>query len=422
MSLFLWVVVSAALSGFFALTSYTLRAFRRLPLDEAFEGERGKQRYQELERHLMAYRLAMSFGRSLANLSLTLAMLCLLNAPVRSWGRMVGAVAGAAGIVAILGVAIPHAWSAYAGEKVLAATFPVVRVLRWVLQPAAFLMGLFDVPVRRLAGATERDGEAGGNAKQEILQAASEGQAEGAVDAEEVQMIESVMEFGDTQADEIMTPRTEVFALPTDTSWETATAQVVEAGHTRVPLYEGDLDNIAGILYAKDLLRHLGQPNPPPLRQIMRQPLFVPETKRLDDLLRDFKARKFHLAVVLDEYGGTAGIVTIEDVVEEIVGDIADEYDQAEPVLMHRIDEDRAEVDGRMHIDDLNDAMEITVPEDEDYDTVAGFVFSELGHIPDVNEKLAAYGAQFTVLAADERKITRLLVERIRPGEAGAGP
>ncbi|MBL7221708.1 MAG: CBS domain-containing protein, partial [Phycisphaerae bacterium] len=138
---------------------------------------------------------------------------------------------------------------------------------------------------------------------------------------------------------------------------------------------------------------------------------FVPETKALDDLLKEFKARKVHIAVVLDEYGGTAGIVTIEDVIEEIVGEITDEYDQSEPVLMQRIDERTIEADGRMYIDDLNDALDLEIPEDAGYDTVAGLVFSELGYIPRVDETLRAYGADFAVLAADERKITRLRVK-----------
>jgi len=150
---------------------------------------------------------------------------------------------------------------------------------------------------------------------------------------------------------------------------------------------------------------------------VMRGPYFVPETKPLDDLLREFKARKVHLAVALDEYGGTAGLVSIEDVLEEIVGDIADEYDQAEPALMRRLDERSAEVDGRMYVDDLNDALGLHLPEDEDYDTVAGLVFSEIGYVPTIDEAIETHGVKFTILAADERKITRLRVDVLAPAE-----
>jgi CBS domain containing-hemolysin-like protein len=324
----------------------------------------------------------------------------------------------AAAIVAVFGVAIPHAWAAHAGDKVVTATFGVLRALRYALYPISAVMEAFDTPIRRLAGAQDRRDENGNAAKQEILQAATNGQAEGAVDADEVEMIESVIEFGDRVASEIMTPRTEIFSLPADTPWQLAVEKIVEAGHTRVPIYEGDIDNIIGVLYAKDMLRYIAEPNPPPLRQIMRKCYFVPETKPLDDLLKEFKARKVHLAVVLDEYGGTAGLVTIEDVIEEIVGEISDEYDRAPPALMKRLAKRSAEVDGRMHIDDLNDAMKLNIPEDEDYDTVAGLVFYELGYIPKEGDTLEAYGARFTVLAADERRITRLKVDVLETKDA----
>ena len=412
---FLWVVVaSAALSGFFALISYALHAFRRLQLEEAFKGDRAEKRLAWLEDNVTALRLTASLFRALANLVLVVALIGLVDSSV------VGA-ATAAAIIAIFGVAIPHAWAAYAGEKALAVVYVVLVACRYLLYPVTAVMQAFDLPIRRLTGLSDQEANNSDSAKQEILQAASEGRAEGAVDAEEVDMIESVIEFGQTHAGQIMTPRTDVFAMPVETLWDQGCIKVVEAGHTRVPVYQDSLDNIIGILYAKDLLGHIGSDQPPSLRGIMRKPYFVPETMVLNDLLREFKARKVHMAVVLDEYGGTAGIVTIEDVLEEIVGEISDEYDRAEPALVKRIDRKAAEVDGRLHIDDLNDTFGLDIPEDEDYDTVAGFIFSELGFIPAADETLEAGGARFTVLAADERKITKLRVELIedvrrRPG------
>jgi CBS domain containing-hemolysin-like protein len=311
----------------------------------------------------------------------------------------------------VFGLAIPHAWARYAGAKVIDVTFAPMMALRYLLAPAVAAIQAFDVPIRRLAGVSEDAEDEVEAAKQEIMQAATDGAAEGNVASEEVEMIASVIELSDSQAGEIMTPRTDLFALPAQTNWQEACQKIVAAGHTRVPIYEGDLDNIIGILYAKDLLGFVGGPVPTELRAVVRKPFFVPETKPLDDLLREFRVRKVHMAVVLDEYGGTAGVVTIEDVLEEIVGEIADEYDLSEPALMRRIDETTAEVDGRMYIDDLNEAMDLEIPEDKDYSTVAGMVFSELGYIPKVGEVLVAFGARFTVLAADERKITRLKVE-----------
>jgi putative hemolysin len=401
-----WVVLlCTGLSGFFALTGYSLRAFRRSRLEEVLEDHPGKARLEVLDRHLWAMRLNASLCRTISNVALVIAVGVLLD------GRLVATAAVSIGLIALFGIAIPHAWAAYADEQVLAATLPVLLVLRRVMSPVIWLMQRFDLPIRRLTGIADRDANNGDSAKQEILQAASDGQAEGAVDADEVEMIESVMEFGDTHAAEIMTPRTDIFALGAETPWTEAVQRIVEAGHTRVPVFTDDIDNIIGVLYAKDMLRLVGAGESVAIGDLVRKPFFVPETKALDDLLQEFKARKVHIAVVLDEYGGTAGIVTIEDVIEEIVGEIADEYDQSEADLMQRIDERTIEADGRMYIDDLNDALDLEIPEDAGYDTVAGLVFSELGYIPQVDETLRAYGADFSVLAADERKITRLRVK-----------
>ena len=407
----IWVVLTAtALSGFFALASCALRAFRRIPLEEAFSGPTGKRRLQVLADHLRALRLTMAFCRAVANLVLVVSFVYLFAAPAGGFGRAMGAMGSAAAVIAIFGIAIPQAWASYAGERVLSRTFGVLMAVRYVLYPLTALMGAFDLPVRRLSGVAE-DEDNVEHAKQEILQVASEGHAEGAVDDEEIQMIESVMELGQTRTAEIMTPRTDIFALAIDTPWHQACEQIIQAGHTRVPVYQGDIDNIIGVLYAKDLLARAVAGQSQDLRETSRKPFFVPETKPLDDLLREFKTRKVHLAVALDEYGGTAGIVTIEDVLEEIVGDISDEYDQAEPVLLVRMSKTTIEADGRLHIDDLNDALALRVPEDEDYDTVAGLIFTELGYIPAAGETLNAHGARFTVLDANERKLTRLRVE-----------
>ena len=404
-----WVVVAtAALSCFFSLAGSALRGFRRVQLEEAFAGANRQQRLDLLARHLQPLQLTVSFTRVLSNLVLVVAMLSLFGS-YGSFAGTLGAILTAGAILAVFGVAIPQAWAAHAGERVLAATLGVLLVVRYALAPVTAVMAWFDLPIRRLSGVVEEEDENGDAAKQEILQAASEGQAEGAVDADELHMIESVMEFSETQAGEIMTPRTDIFALPIDTPFTAAVEKIVSAGHTRVPVYDGDLDNIIGVLYAKDLLKQ--DPASATVRSMLRKAYFVPETKPLDDLLKQFKARKVHLAIVLDEYGGTAGLVTVEDVVEEILGDIADEYDRTASAPMQRIDERTVEVDGRFYIDELNDALDLELPEDEDYDTVAGFVFSELGYIPTVGEEFESHDARFTVLAADERKITRLKVE-----------
>ena len=420
MTSLLWAVPAlTALCCFFSLVGISLRSFRRAELERALGGPAGRERLERLEAKLSSLRLAASLCRAACNLALVAVLLAVANGSGGGWGRGVLAVAAALTIIAIFGLAIPQAWAAYAGENVIAAVYPILLTIGYVLRPATAVMELFDVPIRRLSGVMPEETLNGDSAKQEILHAAEEGRAEGAVKAEEAHMIESVIEFGETHAGEIMTPRTDIFALPIDTSPEAACEKISRAGHSRVPIYDRDIDNIVGILYAKDLLEQVRRSSPSDLREIMRKCYFVPESKVLDSLLREFKGRKVHIAVVLDEYGGTAGLVTIEDVVEEIVGDISDEYDQSEPAQILAVDESTVEADGRVYIDDLNDALEIEIPEDEDYDTVAGFVFSELGYIPGVGETLESQGVKFTILAADERKITHLRVERTQEAPEG---
>lgn len=412
MNEFGWVVVGASvLSGFFSLTGYALRAMRRTQLEEAF-GQQGAARLKTLERHVSELRLTTAFCRTLCNLMIVLGLAALLGG-AGDWRGVLEALAAALAIIAVFGIAIPHAWAQHGGERVLAASLGVLMLCRYLFWPVVAFMRAFETPVRRLAGVGD-DEPPEQIARQEIIQAATEAQAEGSVGAEEAQMIASVMQFGDTQVGQVMIPRTEVFAIEADTPWQQACQRVVAGGHSRVPVYQDDLDNVVGVLYAKDLLGFI-ESDPPPISRIMRKPYFVPQTKLLSDLLREFRTRKVHIAVVLDEFGGTAGVVTIEDVLEEIVGEISDEYDRGEPALLHRLDQDTAQVDGRLAVDELNEAMGLNVPEQADYTTVAGMVFSELGYVPRPGETLDAFGARFTVLAANERKITQIKVERLPP-------
>jgi CBS domain containing-hemolysin-like protein len=404
------VVIAAILSGFFALNSFALRCLSRARIEALFTGSRGRSRLEWLERNRRSLQLTLSLCRSVANLAVVAGLVVWAAGPE----AMVLPILLAGAIVAVLGVAIPHAWASYAGERVLHFCLPLLVGLRYVLWAVIALLQAFDVPIRRLAGHTDEPEENGETAKQEIIQAATEGRAEGAVDDEEVEMIESVMELRETHAVEIMTPRTDIFALPASTEWTIAAEQIFEAGHTRVPVYTGNLDHVVGILYAKDLLQQVGQDQPPKsLAAISRKPFFIPESKLLDDLLREFKARKVHMALVLDEYGGTAGLVTIEDTLEEIVGDISDEYDLDEEQQIRVISERTAEIDGRLHVDELNDELGLELPEDEDYDTAAGFVIAQLGYIPHTGESFVEDGVEFVVLDADERKISRLRVRRL---------
>ena len=181
--------------------------------------------------------------------------------------------------------------------------------------------------------------------------------------------------------------------------------------------YEENIDNIVGLVYAKDLLAQIGKdPAQFCLRDQIREAYFVPESKSLRSLLHEFQNQKLHIAVVLDEYGGTAGIVTLEDILEELVGEIADEYEETPPESIKELDEHTIEVDARTYVDDLNDEYELNLPEDEDYDTVGGFVFSRLGYVPKTGERFDYQNLQFTIASAEPRRINRITIRK-RPEE-----
>jgi CBS domain containing-hemolysin-like protein len=181
-----------------------------------------------------------------------------------------------------------------------------------------------------------------------------------------------------------------------------------------VPVYEDNIDKVIGLVYAKDLLTQIGKDSAEfKLRDKIRQAYFVPETKQLRVLLHEFQNRKLHIAVVLDEYGGTAGIVTIEDILEELVGEITDEYEETPAEPVKKIDEDTIEADARTYIDDLNDEFELNLPEDEDYDTVGGFVFSRLGYIPKTDESFDYENLKFTIASAEARRIRRIKIRKV---------
>jgi CBS domain containing-hemolysin-like protein len=215
-----------------------------------------------------------------------------------------------------------------------------------------------------------------------------------------------------------MTPRTDIHMVQINTPWDEVVESVIESGHTRVPVYDKSRDDIVGILYSKDLLPELAKPPDEPRRplpELLRKPLFVPETKPVDDLLKLFQKSRTHIAVVLDEFGGVSGLVTIEDVLEEIVGEIDDEYDQQAEAAIRKIDDDTCEALGRTHIHEINELMGFDLPENADFDTIGGFVFAEFGRVPSPGETITWQDSvRVTVLEASRRRVNRVRLERIR--------
>jgi CBS domain containing-hemolysin-like protein len=211
-----------------------------------------------------------------------------------------------------------------------------------------------------------------------------------------------------------MTPRTDMVSIPASLSWEEMLGQVIDAGHTRIPVYGRNRDDILGILHTKDLLPELSRgpcQRTEHWTKLLRQPVFVPETKPIDALLQELQNSRNHMVVVLDEYGGVSGLVTMEDVLEEIVGEIVDEYDPAHVEGVRELGPGACEAMGRVHIDEINERLGLGLPEDADYDTIGGFVFNELGHVPTAGEDLVWHNVRITVLDATRRRIERVRIE-----------
>ncbi len=266
--------------------------------------------------------------------------------------------------------------------------------------------------IRRLWGLFRRlrNGSSSERFEEEIQDLIDQGAEKGVISPGEGEMIQSIFELGDTVAREIMVPRTSIVAVAVETPLGQLIDIVLKNGHSRLPIFQKDIDHIIGVLHAKDILSYWGHGSEEPLpKEIVRPPIFVPETKKIVDLLAEVRAKKSHMAIILDEYGGTAGLVTLEDIIEEIIGDIRDEYDVEEEQIT-RIDQNTVLVDARLNIEDLEELLGVDLPEG-DYETVGGFITDLTGRVPEENEVLEFKDLTLTIRSADERKINQVEIK-----------
>jgi CBS domain containing-hemolysin-like protein len=320
-----------------------------------------------------------------------LVLALLVNTPTL-WQRLVTVVA-VLFVLLIIGEALP---------KLVATTYPdrtalvlarPIRYLSVLVSPITALVSLIAAPFARLLGSKPGTPLV---TEEELKLLVNVGEEEGLIEREEREMIEGILIFGDTLVREVMVPRIDISGLEADSTVSEALNFALEQGHSRIPVYEETIDRVVGILYVRELMPLLRDRRMDvPLRDLLRPVYFVPETMKVDDLLRNLKSRKVHLAIVVDEYGGTAGLVTIEDLLEEIVGEIQDEYDVEEP-LVQQIGADTWIVDARVSLDDLNAETGLTL-ETEEGDSVGGLVYEKLGTIPTVGDSVTVGDVTITV-------------------------
>jgi putative hemolysin len=321
----------------------------------------------------------------------------------------------------VFGELVPKSLALAHRERFAIALAGPVDVLGRVLGPiVALLTGTTRVITSWFGVQTQAEASI---STEELMLIVERGGEQGVLEAEEEQMIHAVIELGDRRVHEVMVPRIAIVALPVETTIDAAIDTIVGEGHSRIPVFEETVDEVVGILYAKDLLPFLkdGSEPRPNLRTLLRTPVFVPESMTIDDLLHELQRRKVHLAIVLDEYGGTAGLVTIEDLLEEIVGEIQDEYDVEEP-LVEKLSEDEARIDGRASIDDLAETfdLELELEDEDEYDTVGGLIFHRIGGVPNAGDHVRVNGLVLTVESTDGRRVGKVLATRQRRPEEGA--
>ncbi|MDD3067543.1 MAG: hemolysin family protein [Acholeplasmataceae bacterium] len=312
----------------------------------------------------------------------------------------------------VFGHLIPKRLANKYPSRVLYQTIGFVSFFIQLFRPLYWVNNYLSIVFGRLFGLHPNEGDRKVT-EEEIMTIVEASSKTGDIDEEESEMIQNIFEFGDTTVDEVMTHRTEVSAISVKSTKKQVIDYIRTEQFTRFPVYDGDIDHIIGTMHVKDLLRYIDNPEEKfSVKSLLRPPYFVPDSKRTSELFREMQKQKNHIAIVLDEYGGTAGIVTIEDLIEEIVGNIFDEYDDEEEEIQI-VDHQTFEVDGLSNISDVEDIIDAGLPVD-DYDTVSGFILGQLGRFPEENEEVVIVyeGFKFEVLSIEDKVISRVRITK----------
>jgi putative hemolysin len=418
------ILLLILINGFFVGAEIAFVSVRRTRLDELAEaGDRRAKRAQVLMRDpgrfLAVIQVAITFLGALASAVAAVSIVTVVAEPLRG----IALIADQADTIAllfvtfivsvvsiVLGELIPKGLALANPDRIaLTVSGPITLFAKIVSPLVAVLVALTKLISKPFGIDPTRTPEL---SAAEIRLIVEQGSQQGVLEAEEEQMISAVMSLSDSKLHEVMVPRIDIVAIDQEASFDDAVTLVLTEGHSRTPLYKESVDHIVGILYAKDLLRIIAAGGPRPrLRDIMRPALFVPESQAVDDLLNELQRRRVHMAIVLDEYGGTAGLVTIEDLLEEIVGEIQDEFDEEEPMKVI-VRDGEAILDGRADIDEMGELVDpaLELEDDEEYDTVGGFVYHRIGRVPVVGDKVAVDPFTITVVKVIGRRVGKVRV------------
>ena len=322
-------------------------------------------------------------------------------------------------LVLVFGEVVPKNLAAAHAEGWAMFVAPFIKLVSVILTPLVFLLTKLSDTVVRFSKKNEEEDPTITEDEFKIL--VNVGQEEGVFDESETEMINSIMEFDETYVKAIMVPRIDIVAVDVDDSINDALRLIIDGGHSRIPAYEESIDNIVGILYAKDIFEHLNANfDELKVKELIRDAYYIPETKKVSDLLNELRLKKVHMAIILDEYGGTNGLVTIEDLIEEIIGDIQDEYDVEEDLIVMHSD-NQLVADARAPIGDVEEAFDMELDEeileDSEADTIGGLAFEHLGGIPEVNDEVTVGRFLIRIVNVSGRRITKVEVTLLPPEE-----
>jgi magnesium and cobalt transporter len=405
--IFTLVLLGAAEAG--VIAGVRERALRE-PAESPVEALR--RFYQE--RQLTISSLALA--RNLASVAITAVAVFLVLKHTDDDSAWVALTIVAVALSFMLLQALPRLLVARDPARWHASLRPFVTVVRFLFRVPVLIL---DAPMGAVMRTWQRHQPGAGGGAEELTLLAEMEDASAALQDEEREMIRGVMELEFTVAREVMVPRTDIVAIDAEEDFDTLARLIADKGLSRIPVYEGDIDHILGIAHAKELLRYLTNGRgKPELRELIKPAHVVPESKKVHELLREMKQMQISIAVVVDEYGGTAGIVTVEDLVEEIVGEIRDEFDAPEEEVQ-QLNAGEAIVDGRVGIDEINERFD-TALQKEDFDSVGGFIVNELGRMPNIGDTVQVDGIAMKVLSVIGRRIKKVRVTKVEPEEDDA--
>jgi putative hemolysin len=407
-------VVLIILSGLFSASETALTAFKSMDLEEIENtnpktAKLLKKWLTKPNEILTAILLGNNIVNILASSIATVVTLQIMGS--KSGNAVAVATISMTVVVLIFGEITPKIVAKTYSKKISGIVIGPIYVLSIIALPIIKLLMFITKIISRMMGVDIKH-ENLMITEEEIKSYINVGEAEGIIEEEEREMIHSIIEFGDTTAKEVMTPRTSIFMLDAESTIDEVWDDIIQSGYSRIPVYGEDLDEILGILYVKDLmiLAKKGTTDIP-IKNVLREAYFVPDTKSIVEILNEFRSKQVHMAIVLDEYGGTVGLATIEDLIEEIIGEIKDEYDLHEEDEIEKIGESKYRVDARINIEDLNKELGLNIPESEDYESLGGYILDILGRVAEVEDVVELEGIKMKVLEIDKMRVVKILIE-----------